>query len=657
MVYFFSNYPEIISLFFSFRSFTSTSGISLFFLKGNNKGNLLSGRSFLMYNPMQYPMQQNTMQYLPPSYPAPGATQYIPDCYYINTILQYQAETERLKRQLEEKTLKEEAMNQILKMQGNTYCTLTKSGRLVPLTNFTFASVEELIYDPFYQRKRQLWIKTSIQEAPALIDLDDFLNDNKWICFLEATSRTSIKLYGSMKRVATLLRSIANTSKKQRFIPYFGGWVKTDRCHLYYTFPGFRTTAKRMTPELYETAHTAIPANIRTSAQRFQSRLEPIQDKPLRSFLAIWLHMSFLQSLLLEYGICLTKIPVITTENPAVQAYLRSALTISPDGIISMNVLPADFTRALLSHKDQPCVILSPVFGKNSVENGRILDEVISSGLVSQKKGTQILDQRPLGTLPILLVDRAASPASSSYGIPISATDDQFDLLSCAATAAEAPCPSDYWSGFLSFTYLHMDELHHLLQKQMAEALAFSTEYQYSAEHAVVLGAMWAVAEFLHMFAQEFSFSDDVLLVNDWLDYAIRLLEESDAQYAAPDGLADCFLAAVRLAICQRGLPCYRMTQQLSSIPRGAVYFDDTYVCLDKIAFDHVCQTAGCPSSAVKRELMELGYFSGKAVNSQAYETRISLLCKQSGRKLIRVYKFRRDLFERLGEPSLFQRV
>ena len=232
-----------------------------------------------------------------------------------------------------------------------------------------------------------------------------------------------------------------------------------------------------------------------------------------------------------------------------------------------------------------------------------------------------------------------------------------FDLPQCAAAAVESASPADYWSGFLAFTYLYMDELNRLLEEQMAQALVRSADCEYTMEHVAVLGAMWGVAEFLQLFARELSLTSSEILDDSWLDYTIALLEESDAQYAAPDGLAESFLVAARNAIRRKGLPCYQMGQLLPAFPRGAVYFDEDFVCLDRVAFEQICQATGCNSATVKRELLEQGYFAGKTVNRQAYESHISVQCRESGRQMIRVYKFHRDLFETLGEPALFQEV
>ena len=65
---------------------------------------------------------------------------------------------------------------------------------------------------------------------------------------------------------------------------------------------------------------------------------------------------------------------------------------------------------------------------------------------------------------------------------------------------------------------------------------------------------------------------------------------------------------------------------------------------------------SGCNPVAVKREFSESGYFLGKTINQQSYETRISLRFKDGRRPTARVYKFERAHFEIWGEPALFER-
>ena len=80
--------------------------------------------------------------------------QYVPDWSCTNALLQYQAENDRLHRQLEQKTLKEEELKNLFTMQGNGYFSTMGSGRPVQLTFFLFERVEdEIIYVPTTKRR------------------------------------------------------------------------------------------------------------------------------------------------------------------------------------------------------------------------------------------------------------------------------------------------------------------------------------------------------------------------------------------------------------------------------------------------------------------------------------------------------------------------
>lgn len=607
-------------------------------------------------NPM-LPLQEQIPypQHGTPRYGACPAVSYMPDYQLMQVLQNAQAENVRLKEQLRQKILKEEEFNHILQMQGNAYYISLGSGRFAQATEFVFRSVAKIIYDPLYGRKTQLQVAVSSWDEPGLIDWEDFLNDKKWIAFLEQLSRTQIKTYRSVRQVALLLRSVANTIMTQTLAPYLAGWRETGGDFLYCTFSDFRTSARNGMPELYVSACKDLPANAKAAAERFVHRFAPMRNQSLRSFCMIWMHMSFLQTLLLEQGIHLTKIPVIQTENPTVQAYLRSVLTVSPTGVLNTNVSPEEFSRALLSCKDQPSVILPAKFGKNATENMGMLDQVISSGTVILKKRAAILGQCSLGTLPVLLSD--GDGIICSYGIPIAAEARYFDLHSCAAAAVEMSSMADYWTVFLAYTHHHLEELNCSLKERMAEALSASSDREYTAEHAQVLGAMWGVAEFMRAFIREISLDAAAILDDRWLEDTISWLEEGDAQYTAPGGLADAFFATARQAICQRRFPCYRVGQILPSIPRGAIYFNGEEICLDKCAMEQICETASLQINAVKREIAQQEYFIGKGVNGQSYQTRISLCCGGGETRLLRVYKFRRDCFEYFGEPLLFREV
>lgn len=290
--------------------------------------NFMQQPSVPQYPAQQPPAPQCPAPEYPGQYPYPQQTsisasvwsqqyvQYVPDWSCTNALLQYQAEIDRLHRQLEQKTLKEEELKNLFTMHGNGYFSTMGSGRVVQLTCFLFERVEELIYDPLYGRKSQVRIKLTTQVESDLLDMDDFLNDKKFLLFLERLSRSKIKCYSSAKQVSMLLRSIAAERMIGVYYPYFGGWIIRKEGPRYYTFSGFRTIARPERPEQYEKVHAKLPANARAAAEDFAYRLSPIQHQPLRAFCTIWLHLGFLQSILVEHGVRLSKIPTIRRRTP-----------------------------------------------------------------------------------------------------------------------------------------------------------------------------------------------------------------------------------------------------------------------------------------------------------------------------------------------------
>ena len=133
---------------------------------------------YALREPAPYP-QQGT-----PQYGVCPVVPYTPDYQLMQVLQNAQTENGRLKEQLKQKILKEEAFNHIIKMHGNAYFVNLASGRFAQATEFVFRSVAKIIYDPLYGRKTQLQVAVSSRDEPGLIDWEDFLNDKKWIAFL-----------------------------------------------------------------------------------------------------------------------------------------------------------------------------------------------------------------------------------------------------------------------------------------------------------------------------------------------------------------------------------------------------------------------------------------------------------------------------------------
>ena len=126
---------------------------------------------YALREPAPYP-QQGT-----PQYGVCPVVPYTPDYQLMQVLQNAQTENGRLKEQLKQKILKEEAFNHIIKMHGNAYFVNLASGQFAQATEFVFRSVAKIIYDPLYGRKTQLQVAVSSRDEPGLIDWEDFLND------------------------------------------------------------------------------------------------------------------------------------------------------------------------------------------------------------------------------------------------------------------------------------------------------------------------------------------------------------------------------------------------------------------------------------------------------------------------------------------------
>ena len=359
----------------------------------------------------------------------------------------------------------------------------------------------------------------------------------------------------------------------------------------------------------------------------------------------------------MEHGVRLSKIPTISAENPVVQAYLRTIFSLRPGDVLSMGTEPTSFSRALASRKDQPCVLLPAMYGRNSIINEKTLREALVTGEIRIPSGKQICSPYQFGALSVLLSDSTSCLLGSDCVIPINAARDDFDLAACAGIAVDGSCQETYWSSFVAFVAMHWDELAERIQDHMRSALEESAARAYMSEDVTVLGAMSWAAELIQRFYHELSIDEDGLFDAVWKEFVIDALEEGAAQYAAPDGLTDIFFCVARDLIRLKRIPCYRTAQCFDAVPHGVAYLDDEHICFDKPAFERVCQEAKCKPSDVKDKLFGKRYFLGKpaTTSGRSYETRISLRVNGKGRYTARVYKFERARFEVFGEPALFE--
>ena len=211
----------------------------------------------------------------------------------------------------------------------------------------------------------------------------------------------------------------------------------------------------------------------------------------------------------------------------------------------------------------------------------------------------------------------------------------------------------EYWAAFADFAMDSTSVLQSLLEESISIAFDIADQYEFSAETAELISILIALHRFIEIFYKRLN-CPPLANQSDWLDGLVEILDINSAQATGEDGLAEIFIEVGRNMLRNKRFSLSPMGQCTTATDsQGTVYFDRNYFAFDKAAFDRICNEAGCPPSATKQKLKEKGILSGKTVNAQSYLTRIACYNAYGRVQSIRVYKFKREVFERLGEPPL----
>lgn len=592
---------------------------------------------------------------IPVNYPAYLSPTYLPVPYVdAETIRRFQEENDRLKSRLEQKTIKEYALRQAYRLQGEAYWTTLRSGNLVQFSDFVFERVQCLYFDPCTGQCPMVEIKISHNPC-VYFTVDELLDDRRFLKLLQIRTNGKIISFGSASQMATLLRSLACEKMESVIVPFFSGWHVEDNQWVFSVFSDFQTCARTALPvRSCEAPPEVLPYAAKIAADHFQRDYALIQNPFLRTTLLLWQHIAFLYTPLSSFG-CHVKFALhINVSGVVIRNYLERLLCFGKDQSILLDADPAEFKRELSLTKDRPLLISEGhAFNGTATQNAGSLREAIRSGKITLLTKSHESVSVPLRTLPVILGGENSILAWQPEVIPIRIEKTDIDWNICEEIAHNLSFNMEYWTAFATYTEENISDIYQLLKTDLHIARTLADEHELYPELADVLGIMLAVRHFLEKFTTYLgcpSFDNG----EDWQNSFLQVLEENCLQAETLDGLAEIFIETGRqmlrdgrLAKCQYGL-C-----EVNADPRGTVYYNHEIFALDRDAFSHICQEAKCNPSAVKRDLRDKGYFQGKTVNECSYMSRISCCNAYGQTHNIRVYKFTRDTFEKLGEPLL----
>lgn len=585
----------------------------------------------------------------------PVYPQLIPVSYVgVEAICRIQAENDRLKHRLEQKTIQEYALKQACQLQGNTYWVCLRSGRWVPFTDFAFDYVKFLTFDPFTSQEPLFEIKLSNRE-PIFLTAEEVLNDRDFLKLLQMRARCKIIPHGSASQMAALLRSLACEKMESVMVPFLSGWTAEGSNWAFSVFPGFRTSAKSAFPvQTCEAPPRVLPCAAKIAVEQLQRDFAIIRNPSLRMTLLLWQHAAFLHTPLDAFGCRVKHALHIDVSGAVAQRCLEKLLCFGDDQVVPLDADPALFKKELVFHKDRITVINEGCTTAGITrKNAEVLRTALHTGSITTVRRAHEDISAPVHTLPVILGREASSLAWQPEMIPLQMSNEDIDRDACAERLDKLVSRTEYWSAFAAFAADGMPDFRQLLQADLFAASVIADEHELSPELANVFGTLLAIRHFLGKFVADLgcpAFDGD----EDWQDNFLRTLEESTLQSETLDGLAAIFVASGRQMIRDGRLaccPCGR--RETNADPRGTVYYDRETLAMDQNAFTHICQEAQCSPAAAKRDLCEKGYFMGKPINAQSYMSRIRCYNAYGQGKTIAVYKFRRDTFETFGEPPL----
>ena len=596
-----------------------------------------------------------TGPYPQPMYPQPVYPPVIPVPYVdVETVRRLQAENDRLKHRLEQKTIQECALKQACQLQGNAYWVPLRSGRWVPFADFAFDYVKLFTFDPLAFQDPLFEIKLSNRE-PVSFTEEEMLNDRDFLKLLQMRTGCKIIPYGSASQMAALLRSLACEKMESVMVPFLSGWNAEGSNWNFSVFPGFRTCAKSALPvQTCEAPPRVLPCAAKIAVEQLQRDFAIIRNPSLRMTLLLWQHAAFLHTPLDAFGCRVKHALHIDVSGAVAQRCLEKLLCFGDDQVVPLDADPALFKKELVFHKDRITVINEGCATTGIArKNAEVLRTALHTGSVTTVMRAHEDISAPVHTLPVILGREASSLAWQPEMIPLQMGNEDIDRDACAESLDKLVLRTEYWSAFAAFAADGMSDFRQLLQADLFAASVIADEHELSAELADVLGTLMAVRHFLEKFMEDLgclAFDGG----EDWQGNFLRMLEESNLQSETLDGLAEIFVASGRQMIRDGRLaccPCGRC--ETNADPRGTVYYDRETFAVDQSAFAHICQEAQCSPAAVKRDLCEKGYFAGKPINAQSYMSRIRCYNAFGQGKTIAVYKFTRDTFETFGEPPL----
>ena len=558
--------------------------------------------------------------------------------------VQMAVENERLRHRLNQRQATEDAYSQVQPHQGATL-VLDRTGRWVELLNREVEWAGYYVPQPPSEQRPFYAIQLKEIDRVLCLSEQEFINDKVLIQRIQELPGVEVKFRQSQRTTAFLLRKAFKPLPYN--LPFYGGWLLSQEEDLdFKVFPTLST--HRAGDEFCDVV--PLPAlELPIHAVREWKRMGAIvADANVRWLLQLWFHGAVLTTLLEHMGYPIPLALCLCTTGNAWPSWLRGFFQWFGDPALSLDMLPVEFRRGLLYRRDQPLLVVDSRQNAYAPQNSELLERALTSRTVPWGKDSGLT----LKALPVIISPAATSLSCSPRTITLDLVPEQLNLSKDTHFSEWSSAMFQYLNWFIRYTKNTQLHLRKLLKSYVSRA-ENDLESPLDADCARTLGILLALDDHIHHFAVSIGASGEEAEKNGKERWLRWLLEQTTWKTSDSYGLADRFLSIARSHLSSGFLEACPVEYEKLPSSDAVVFFDKDSLFFTRGAFDQVCGQLDQSQRVILSVLRDTDILCGKPINGTTAMTRIRIYnvygCSQS----VSGYKFRRDVFDRLGDPLI----
>lgn len=429
--------------------------------------------------------------------------------------------------------------------------------------------------------------------------------------------------------VRALQQMIAASSYSLK-LPFYEGWKKTPQGWVFQLRGGSTHGTRGFDPTGFAimsepTVVDISPTTALTASEQVAGLLECFENSEVRGVIALWFHVAALYSLLEGHGYRPAMGLYIYSDSKLAMAIIEMIMSWYQDVSISMTEPTRMFQNHLQERKDQPLLLVDAA---GTGENAGILLGALKTGaILCRDKCT------PLQALPTVIgsVTTALNASSLLLSLDVSGKDLSRDAFS--RVKSYLPYLAEYIHGFIAFATSNNEMISRTLSETADQVYGDQISEELTLEAVNMMIVLYAVERIVHHYHAFLNPSSHVAkkLADMLSREAVYNTTYGMFMHAMNCGssydLLQCFAAILQKKL-RRGDFCYISkdgSTKKSQGNDGKVYFDDSYLYLDRDAFSSMVQACGASSPTVLRALETAGMLYGGPVNTETRMTRIKV--------------------------------